>query len=172
MAGSTASFRVTSLREMTGVIIPHFDKYPLITQKRADYLLYKQAIMLIAEKKHLTEEGLQELVNIRASVNFGLSEELNNAFPNTVGVDRPLVGNVEVSHSQWLAGFASGEGSFKIGLYKSDTKLGYTVYLRFQISQHVRDIKLIESFVSYFGCETIVNESEHVKFQVAKYQDI
>ena len=71
-----------------------------------------------------------------------------------------------------MAGFASGEGSFKIGLYKSDTKLGYTLYLRFKISQHVRDIKLIESFVSYFGCETIVNESEHVKFQVAKYQDI
>ena len=94
VAGSTASFRVTSLREMTGVIIPHFDKYPLITQKRADYLLYKQAIMLIAEKKHLTEEGLQELVNIRASVNFGLSEELNNVFPNTVGVDRLLVENV------------------------------------------------------------------------------
>ena len=94
MAGSTASFRVTSLREMIGVIIPHFDKYPLITQKRADYLLYKQAIMLIAEKKHLTEEGLQELVNIRASVNFGLSEELNNVFPNTVGVDRLLVENV------------------------------------------------------------------------------
>ena len=94
MAGSTASFRVTSLREMIGVIIPHFDKYPLITQKRADYLLYKQTIMLIAEKKYLTEEGLQELVNIRASVNFGLSEELNNAFPNTVGVDRLLVENV------------------------------------------------------------------------------
>ena len=97
---------------------------------------------------------------------------MNNAFPNTVAVERPLVENVEVPHSQWLAGFASGECSFKIGLHKSATKLGYTVYLRFQISQHVRDIKLIESFVSYFGCETIVNESEHVKFQVAKYQDI
>ena len=82
-----------------------------------------------------------------------------------------------------MAGFASGEGSFKIGLYKSDTKLGYTLYLRFKISQHVRDIKLIESFVSYLGCGTIVNESEHVKFQkpqtpagvrgfVAKFKDI
>ena len=71
-----------------------------------------------------------------------------------------------------MAGFASGECSFKIGLHKSATKLGYTVYLRFQISQHVRDIKLIESFVSYLGCGTIVNESEHVKFQVAKFKDI
>ena len=62
--------------------------------------------------------------------------------------------------------------SFKIGLYKSATKLGYTVYLRFQISQHVRDIKLIESFVSYLDCGTIVKESELVKFQVANFKDI
>ena len=57
VAGSSASFRVTSLKDITDVIIPHFDKYPLVTQKKADYLLFKQAIMLIVEKKHLTEEG-------------------------------------------------------------------------------------------------------------------
>jgi len=27
-------YRVTSLKDLTNVIIPHFDKYPLITQKK------------------------------------------------------------------------------------------------------------------------------------------
>lgn len=91
MSGSSASFRVTSLKDIVNVIFPHFDKYPLITQKRADYLLYRKAVMLIADKKHLTETGLQEILDIRASINLGLSEELSIAFPKTVGIDRPLV---------------------------------------------------------------------------------
>lgn len=28
-----------------GTIIKHFDKYPLVTQKLADYLLFKQAFL-------------------------------------------------------------------------------------------------------------------------------
>lgn len=51
------------------VIIPHFDNYPLITQKLADYLLFKQAIQVIKHKEHLTVSGLQTIVNIRASLN-------------------------------------------------------------------------------------------------------
>lgn len=35
-------YRVSSLKDLA-VIIDHFDNYPLITQKRADYELLKQA---------------------------------------------------------------------------------------------------------------------------------
>jgi hypothetical protein len=47
--------------------------------------------MMIVLKKHLTEEGLVEIVNIRASMNLGLSDELKKAFSNAVPVKRPLV---------------------------------------------------------------------------------
>ena len=40
-------YSVQSYRDITNVIIPHFDKYPLITQKKADYLLFKQGIALL-----------------------------------------------------------------------------------------------------------------------------
>lgn len=62
------------------ILIKHFDEYPLITQKLSDYLLFKQAFELIKCKIHLTQEGLEKLVNIRASMNKGLSEELKLAF--------------------------------------------------------------------------------------------
>lgn len=75
------------------ILINHFDKYPLVTQKLADYLLFKQAFNLIKDKKHFTEEGLQELVNIKASLNLGLSDDLLLAFPYTKPVPRPLIVN-------------------------------------------------------------------------------
>jgi len=37
-------YRVASLKDLTQGVLPHLDKYPLITQKLADYLLFKQAL--------------------------------------------------------------------------------------------------------------------------------
>jgi hypothetical protein len=44
-------------------------------------------------KEHLTNEGLQKLVAIKASLNLGLSDELKAAFPDIIPVQRPLVQN-------------------------------------------------------------------------------
>ena len=40
-------------------------------------------------KEHLTEEGLQKIVAIRASLNWGLTDKLTAAFPSIVPVRRP-----------------------------------------------------------------------------------
>jgi thioredoxin-related protein len=82
---------VRSLKEITEVIIPHFDKYPLITQKYADYLLFKEVIAIMERKEHLTLEGLNKIVAIRSSINLGLSDKLKEAFPNIIPVIRPYV---------------------------------------------------------------------------------
>lgn len=107
----TYSYRVQSVKDLQGIIV-HFDKYPLITQKRADYLLFKQILELVQKKEHLTEAGLREIVAIKASLNLGLSDQLNNVFPNLKPVLRPLVEDQKVPHEQWLAGFICGEGCF------------------------------------------------------------
>lgn len=46
-------FVVNSLADLTNVIIPHFLEYPLLTQKRADFLLFKSIIDMINSKEHL-----------------------------------------------------------------------------------------------------------------------
>lgn len=46
-------YRASSLSNLQ-VIIEHFDKYPLITQKQADYILFKKAVDLIKNKEHLS----------------------------------------------------------------------------------------------------------------------
>jgi hypothetical protein len=55
-----AIFTVKSIKDLINVIIPHFDKYPLLTQKQADFELFKQIVCLIKKKEHLTTEGLKK----------------------------------------------------------------------------------------------------------------
>jgi hypothetical protein len=94
------AFRVTSPKQISDKIIPHFDKYILITKKQADYLLFKEIMMLIIQGEHLKEVGLQSIINIRASLNLGLSEALKTAFPNTIPIIRPLVPKAEIPHHE------------------------------------------------------------------------
>ena len=72
-----AVYSVTSVKYLINVIIPHFGKYPLITQKRADFILFKLAVEMINRKEHLTEEGIRKIVSIKAAMNLGLSEKLS-----------------------------------------------------------------------------------------------
>ena len=84
-------YRVTSTKDLINVIIPHFLKYPLITEKRADFELFKQVVYLIDQKKHLTPEGVLQILNIKATMNRGLSDTLKAAFPKINPVTRPVV---------------------------------------------------------------------------------
>ena len=64
-------------------------KYPLITEKLADYKLLKQAFKIVERKEHLTLEGFSKIVAIKASMNQGLSDVLKKAFPSIVPRVRP-----------------------------------------------------------------------------------
>ena len=123
------AFRVTYPKQISDKIIPHFYKYILITKKQADYLLFKEIIMLIIRGENLKEVGLQSIINIRASLNLGLSEALKTAFPNTIPIIRPLVPKAEIPHNEWLAGFITGEGCFFIKVNKGRNKAGVAVQL-------------------------------------------
>ena len=67
----------------------------------------------------------------------------------------------------------SGEGSFiiKISKYRN-SKLGVGVQLVFQITQYLRDEKLIKNFILYFGCGRLVKFDKKVNFIVRKFSDI
>ncbi|KAF1107978.1 hypothetical protein B8V09_03490 [Streptococcus agalactiae] len=95
----SVSYVVTNLKELIDVIIPHFDKYPLITQKRADYELFKKAITLLKNKEHLIDEGFLKIINLKFYMNKGLSDTLKAAFPNTDPVPRPLVEDQNIKDS-------------------------------------------------------------------------
>jgi hypothetical protein len=125
-------------------IIPHFDKYPLLTQKGADFILWKQIVELMINKEHLTFEGFQNFINIKASINLGLSDVLISNFSNIIPVKRLLIWTKDILNPNWIAGFTTGEGNFDVRIHRSfSNKIGYQVQLRFRLTQHVRDVKLM-----------------------------
>jgi hypothetical protein len=108
----SAIYYVNSIKELKNVVVPYFIKYPLITQKQGDFILFKMIIELMTNRKHLTIEGLNEIVRLRASMNLGLSDELTKSFLSVVPVDRPKVELTEVKDPRPPAPckFAGGRG--------------------------------------------------------------
>lgn len=132
-------------------------------------------IELIKCKEHLTKEGLERLVAIKASINLGLSDELKTAFPKIVPVNRPSVANQNIPDPMWIVGFTNAEGCFLVNIRQSKThKLGYQTNLRFQITQHSRDRLLLTNIISFLGCGHL-HGGKNVQFLnviVQKFSDI
>nr|ATI20429.1 LAGLIDADG endonuclease [Juglanconis juglandina] len=166
-----AEIQVSSIKDLKA-ILEFFEQYPLITQKYADYELFKQAYLIISSKQHLTSQGILKLVALKASSNWGLSKDLIKAFPKITPVTR-VQPNQRIPNGDWLLGFVSGEGSFMLRIIESTThKLGYQVGLRFQITQHCKDKLLMENLVEYFQCGYLSCRGDIVDFKVTNFSDI
>jgi len=190
-----ASYVVSSLEELK-FIIAHFDDYPLLTEKRESYRIWREIVLMIERKEHLTIEGLKKIVKLKATLNWGLSEALITAFQINTLEDKVTskeavvkedlkeavsLGHIVASshtekvsfHPQWLGGFVSGDGSFMIQIEKKDGK--YFPRLIFQLTQHSCDTELMVNLTSYLGCGGVSKNSEStsaVKLRVTKFSDI
>jgi hypothetical protein len=167
----TIQYQVASVKELK-VIINHFNKYPLITSKRSDFILFKQGVELILKKEHLTEEGLRKFLVIKASINKGLSSNLKTAFPGILPAKRPLIENLKIPNQYWLTGLIEGEGCFMIKKLNSLSITGSGVHLCFQVTQHIRDTYLMESLIKFLDCGNIYKAREGVDFRVSSIFDI
>ena len=129
--------------------------------------------MIMQRGEHLTGEGLQKIINIRASLNKGLTPLLSEAFPNSVAVLRPsLKLNSSKPHPQWVAGFTSGDGSFKVSIRESKLyKAGSHVALIFVLTQHIRDELLLKSLVDFFECGQTYSYKDYIEFRCQSFKD-
>lgn len=114
----------------------------------------------------MTLQGLQKIINIRATLNFGLSKELQIMLPETVPVPRPLRETCVIPHSQWIAGFTSAEGNFSVSLDK-----GIFKSLLFKITQHEIDEVLLTAIKDYLnaGYCYLRKKENTIDFKVTKF---
>lgn len=162
-------YQVQSRKDINNFIIPHFEKYPLLTKKRNDFLLFKLILDLLNNKVHTSFEGIQRIINLRASMNKGLSDKLIKAFPDTIPYPEITFNNYDIN-PYWLTGFVDGEGCFYI---KSRNKnKGFGAFML--ISQHSRDEILFRHIVNYLNCGLIEKPSTRleVSFRVYSIKDI
>jgi len=170
---ASAIYSVQSITALTQVIIPHFNKYPLLTQKKEDFRLFCLAVYLIFNHQYKHEQGINEILSYKASMKKGLSKTLKSRFPNVIPAARNLVLTSDKFNPFWIAGFVDGEGCFyvKISKYKENKKVN--VY--FSISQDIRDIDLLKNLVLYFNCgiiETVRTRPTQSTYVVYKFSHI
>ena len=165
-------YAVDSIKEIP-VIISHFDKYPLITHKLSDYLIFRQCFETVKQGEHLTERGLLEIISLKSSLNLGLPplhlsigqmDNLKNAFPNITAKNRPEYLFKGIPDPFWISGFTSGDGSFHIVLRNSDSKSG--VFARFSIHLHVRELEVLKCIASYLKLYSTTVSSKFLEQRV------
>ncbi len=169
----TYKYRVSNTEGLINFVIPHFQKYPLLTQKRVDFELFVKIIKIIDVKEHLTLKGLQEIVNLKAALNLGLSRKFLETF-KVAPVERPKFKPTSISDPAWLAGFCEGESCFYINIGKSPkSKTGWAVQLVFKITQHSRDIQLLQLINNFLDCGRIEKRAGFAAdFTVTSIRDI
>lgn len=171
-SNSVVGYRIQSIRELE-ILISIFDKYPLKTEKWADFQLFKNAFEIIKDKKHTTKEGIEELFLIKASMNTSLKNEQNLKIIEKKRPQRNLE-NLNISDLNWISGFVEGEGCFSISIIKSKLReVNEAVLCRFIITQHIRDLNILKKIQEIFECGRIeINNKGYAFFVISSFKDI
>lgn len=176
--GKYLVYTIKTVENLTKIIIPHFQNFPLLSKKSTDFLLFKQIVEIMVNKGHLVKDGLQRILSLRANLNLGMSIKLKENFPEIVPVPRAEVTSELHINPNWLTGFIDGEGCFFINLQKYNYALKdgrkEKVWLTFQVTQHSRDLLLMQTIVKYLNCGRVRDRysTPAVDFIVNSHKDI
>ena len=65
----TLKYEVRSVKELVSVVLPHFKKYPLLSDKQRDFKIFARIVVMVFNKKHLDKSGFQKIVKLREGIN-------------------------------------------------------------------------------------------------------
>jgi len=65
----TIKFEVRALLDLNEKVVPHFLRYPLISKKQEDVVLFSEICSLMKVKQHRNLQGLSQIVNLAMRMN-------------------------------------------------------------------------------------------------------
>jgi len=174
----TGIYCVQSVRVLHEIIMPHFKKYPLLTEKKVDFELFASAVEILYNNKPLEFSNVIEILSFKSCMgkNIGLPSALLTLFPEVIKMERPnmIAPQERKVDPLWLAGFTSAEGMFYIKPVKYKGILSKHIFV-FSITQHIRDLDLFIIIKNYLNCgviETKPSRPNEAVYCVYKYSDI
>lgn len=107
--------QLSSIVDISRVLIPHLDKYPLLTSKYLSLLdiHLKKAINMMENKEHLTLQGIEKLKNMAGIPNEYQSDEEKWVFCQE---------HISTISPEWIQGFTDAEGCFYFYIGKPNIK--------------------------------------------------
>lgn len=161
--GKNSIYQVRDFNNITNVIIPHFDKYPLLSRKYHDFIMFKNIVNMVNKKEHLSIKGLYKIISFKNELNKGLPENLRIAFPSIDKVKRHVSNIPTIINPNWIGGFFSGEGCFQF--------TGRS--LRVLIVQHYKDEFLMNVLINSLNCGILSeHHKHHILLTVSRFNDI
>lgn len=119
-SGNRINYFVNDINSLLNIIIPIFDYINLNSSKYYHYKLFKKAVMLTKDKKHLLNEGKLDIIKYQQEMqkmSGSWVPDLNN--------------NIKIT-KYWLAGFIDGDGTFSTNKYVP----------RFKLENHIKELNL------------------------------
>jgi hypothetical protein len=62
-------YEIRSIRDLVEKVLPHFRSYPLQSSKQTDVERFDRICRLMYEKRHLSVEGLRQIVQLAVEMN-------------------------------------------------------------------------------------------------------
>lgn len=133
-SNGSADFRIRDIKSIKNVIIPIFNKYPLLTSKYFNYLKFVRALEII-ENPFVSINDRNLMLD-----QFRLNKiPFNYVNPNLHNINKP-----------WIIGFTEAEGSFYI-VQKSPTRLVHA----FEITQKL-DKEVLQEIGKALGIPKVI----------------
>lgn len=67
--GLAGDYLVYKISDLTDIIIPFFDKYPILGVKSSEFNDFKLVSEIVKKKEHLTKKGVNEIIKIQSNMN-------------------------------------------------------------------------------------------------------
>ena len=174
--------------------MPLFDKYPLRGSKLVAYNIFKTVALMIIEKKHLTLEGLIQILNLSyfmnketSSLAFALwakvrtdesKEILVNKLIDKYGelptvLDIVLANNITNNKKpltlEFVRGLIDGDGSFNVSFVTTRRRIN----VNFTVVCELSSITVLNDLVDFFSCGTVYKlQSNAARYQVQNVEDM
>ena len=65
----TLKYEVRSISDLTTKVILQFEKYPLISNKRIDFVKFAEICKMMRAKEHLNKDGFQKILFLASEIN-------------------------------------------------------------------------------------------------------
>ncbi len=193
-------FVVKSINELIDVLLPLFDKYPLRGSKLTGYNIFKTVVLMIKEKKHLTLEGLIQILNLSYFMNKDTSlrteesketlinilikkygdnvlkimrDQISLSDTNVVGFDNLNLSRINDNKEMLTLEFVRGliDGDGSFNVSFATTRKRISV--NFTVVCELSSISVLNDLVDYFCCGTVYKlQTKAARYQVQNVNDI
>lgn len=167
---SCRTLQIHSIRQLQATVLPHFEAYPLLPGKQADYLLFREVVGIMSSKQHLTDQGWTHAVDLGYQMNLAgkrrrPKSELLAALPggaSAAKLSALLSSEIPSWHHKvmlatdphYISGVVQGDGGFSVGFRGSGR-----VDLYFSVGMSNNSLPVLRAIRDYLGCGKIFKVS-------------